>query len=54
MASKYSGAIGEGRALKLAVKVPNFVAVKVAAASFGLIPKISNKELTGDSETAVV
>lgn len=33
MASRYSGGIGEGRGLRLAVKVPNFVALNAAAGS---------------------
>jgi hypothetical protein len=41
IASKYSGGIGGGSVLKLAVKVPKFVTLRVDAVSVGLMLKRS-------------
>ena len=43
---QYAAGIGAGRALKLAVKLPNLVTLKVAAVSFDIIPKVFKNDFS--------
>jgi hypothetical protein len=47
---QYSGGIGGGIALKLAVKVPYLVISKVAEVSLGFIPRVLKNEFKGELE----